>query len=177
MNNKITLILLLLIITLLLGCERSSQPFLEYQSGEFEAKATLDLQDEKYSILIKKQLPATYLIEFLSPDTMKGITVEKSEEGVFYSVGSLRLPLETEAGLVTKALKLFELKENEMISASTELINGVKINKALFSTEYGEITLLLSTESGLPLRFEADIDGMPLILSISDFKTVQNQTQ
>jgi hypothetical protein len=167
-------LIILLLLTLLLstyGCNKKEEPFLEYQNGDFEAKGSLNVNGGKYSVSIAKK-DDVYNLNFLSPDSMKGVGIEKNKDGIFYKVGSLTLPITDGMNASAKLPELFTLTKDDLVSTHTDTVNGTKVQIARFNKNELEIKLILSKETSLPLRFEAVTNGTVVIFNVSEFNNL-----
>lgn len=173
MKIKILSLCFVLLLVFMVGCKKDDEPFLSYQKENFEANITLEIKDEKYSANISKKGQDTYTVSFTSPDTMKGVSVEKKGNELFMTVGDVHLPIKEQSNITAKIHRLFELSEDEMFQSEAKLYNGVKVNITSFATSYGSVTLFLSADKNIPLRIEASIDGCPVNINISDFKIIE----
>jgi hypothetical protein len=174
MKIKILSIMLLIIFIFSIGCTNTEQPFLSYQDKNFEAKATLDIKGKKYTAQISKQSQDKYTITFIEPENLKNVCIERNGEELSYSIGSIHIPIQEKTNLTARCLRLFNLQKDQLQSTKTDLYNGVKVNIADFNTDYGKVTLYLSTEKDIPLRIEATIDGTPVCLNLSEFNIIES---
>ena len=152
------------------GCTKNEQNFLSYQDKNFEAKIDFEIKEKSYSAKLEKQNTDTYKISFISPETLKNVYIEKKGDELSYSIWNVHIPIQEKTNVCAKIINLFNLSDSELTSAKTKLHNGLKINIADFSTEYGKVTLYISSEKNLPVRIESNIDGVGLNLNISEFK-------
>ncbi len=167
--SALVLALVLSAVLFTVGCSHTSPSFLPYQSQSFFAKATLDINHEKYSVDITKDSGNVYKIVFTSPETLNGVCVEKNGKDISYKFGNVSIPLFADSTLCSYITECFELKKSDMASIKSELYNGTKVNISTFSCSFGELTLILSAETNLPLRIETTVNDIPVILNFSDF--------
>ena len=173
MFKKMLICFILIFTALLTGCVGAEQNFLEYQTSGFETKASVDIDGDKYSVIIKKSNDGKISITFEEPARLNGTTLEIEGESLYYCVGSLRLPIRNIGNnKMAKLLPLFELSRDNIVSTKTDLLNGVKINIIDFKTDIGNVKLYLATETDIPVRMESDIDGYSITINFSEFKTM-----
>ncbi len=169
MFKKITIILMLTITLFVFGCTPKKQPHLEYQAKNFECTAGLKINGENYSINVTKTEKGDYTLTFTSPETVSGITIEKTNGEHFFSVGNVHIPLKENTNITAEALKLFDLSKKELISTVSDMYGGVKVKVSDYQCEFGKVKLYLSADTQLPLRIEADINGNEVVISFSNF--------
>ncbi|MBQ7968197.1 MAG: hypothetical protein IJ292_00035 [Clostridia bacterium] len=169
MKKILILFFVLTIILSVCGCNQAEHPFLAYQNEDFEAKGTLSVNGEKYSVLLTKKTDV-YKLEYLSPDTLKGVSIEKNNDGFFYKVGSITLPISEQANVSARLPSFFNLTKQELVSTRADTVNGAKVQLANFKKDDIDINIVLSKQTDLPLRFEATANGSNIIFNISEFK-------
>ena len=172
MLKKIAVLLVLLLSLVLGGCNQREQTPPDYQTKDFDAQATLEVNGEKYSVSIKKRADEGYVLSFLSPETIKGVTIEKSPEGLFFSSGSVRVPVNEGSNITAETLKLFELPRSDLQSVTPEMLGGVKVNTSFYKCDFGTVKVFLSYDTGLPVVMEANIMGTDVRLSFSEFNVI-----
>ena len=167
----VTMCLFMFVIS---GCKGEKREFLEYQQGLFEAYGTLEINSEKYSVYINKQAQDTYKISFDKPDNLKGVSIEKCGEKITYSVGSVHIPIKEGTNITAECLKLFELSKDKLILSEDTNFNGVKVNIKQFDSDMGGVKLYLLSETLLPIRIEAEINGVNVVMSFSSFNIIES---
>ncbi len=175
MKIKILSVILLLFVVAFVGCKKKEEKFLSYQQENFEAKISFEIKSEKYTADLVKSAKDNYKITFQSPETIKGVSVEKKGEELHFSVGDVHIPIKEQSNITAKIHRLFELSEDDLFQTEATLYNGVKVNITNFATSYGKVTLYLSADKNIPIRIEADIDGCMVDLNISDFKIIESE--
>ncbi|MBR5314061.1 MAG: hypothetical protein IKU45_01460 [Clostridia bacterium] len=169
MKKILIFILALTIFLTVSGCTKKEKPFLSYQDKNFEARGTLDIKGEKYSVQLTKN-DANYILEFLAPDTIKGVRIEKNSDGIFYKFGSLCFPVSEQTNVSALLPSFFALTQQDLSSTESDTINGTKVQVATFRKDQTEIKIIISKQTELPLRFEADFNGTNIVFNISEFK-------
>ncbi len=173
MFKKMFICFIFLFTVLLTGCVNSEQNFLKYQNQDFETKASIDINGEKYSVIIKKNAEGQAGVIFEEPTRLKGTTLETDGDNLYFCVGNLRLPLgNRDNNQIAKLLHLFELSKEDIVSTKTDLLNGVKVNIINFKQEESNVTLYLATDTDIPLRIEANTDSNNITINFSEFKTI-----
>ena len=162
--------ILLIFVIMLTGCGGNTKDeFLGYQNINFSTCASMEINGEKYTVKIDKTSEEIYNMAFISPNEMSGVSIEKKEGTVTYSVGGVHIPIEEKTNVAAMALGLFELVQKELVSADTELLNGVRVNVLKFKNEEREVTLYISSDSGLPIIIDSQICGNTVKFSFSEF--------
>lgn len=169
MLKKAFIFLLLAITLLVLGCRQNSPPFLEYQNQNFSAKATLKINGSDYGITVTKEPSDNYTLTFTAPDTVKGVCITKNNEGKFFSVGNVHIPLKDDSNITAETFDLFSLSKKELTDSFEKQIGGVKVNTYSFNCSFGKAEVICSAETRLPLQFTADVKGNEIILTFSEF--------
>ncbi len=164
---------LITVLFCLFSCAHKEKDFLSYQNYSFSTDATLDVNGEKYGINISRSDKSEYKLSFLSPDTMNGVSITKSNGKLTYSVGSVHIPIKSNTNITAESLRLFELQKSDLVSTESTLIGGVNVDKKVFKSEYGSVKLYLSAETGNPVLIDADINGNPVKMYVSRFDTPQ----
>lgn len=174
-KRKIKFILLMCFFVLVIsGCKGEKKEFLDYQQGLFEAYGTLEINSEKYSVYINKQAPDSYKISFDKPDNLKGVSIEKKGDSVTYSVGSVHIPIKEDTNVTAQTLKLFELSKEKLVLSEDTTYNGVKVSIKQFDSDIGGVKLYLLSETLLPIRIEAEINGVNVVMSFSSFNVIES---
>ena len=176
MIKRFAFLFILLFSLYLGGCTQSKQSPPDYQTNPFEAAATLEVGGEKYSVNINKSADGSYTLSFTAPETIKGVTIEKNTEGLFFSAGSVRIPIKEGSNITAEALKLFDLPKSSLESITPEMLGGVKVNTALYKCGFGNAKICLSYDTGLPVVMEASIKGTEVRLSFSSFNIITEET-
>lgn len=174
MFKKITVLLMLVITLFVFGCTPKKQTHLDYQSKNFECLADLKINNEDYSIKLSKTNNQNYIITYTAPETVSGITIEKNNDGLFFSVGNVHIPLKDKSNITAETIKLFNLSKNNLVSTVTDMFGGVKVKISDYKCNFGNVKLYLSAETNLPLRIEASINGNSVVMSLSEFKVIDN---
>ena len=174
MFKKITILFMLVITLFVFGCTQKKQTHLEYQTQKFECLADIKINSEDYSVKYSKTDNDNYKITYTAPETVSGITIEKNNEGLFFSVGNVHIPLKDKSNITAETIKLFNLSKLDLVSAKSDMLGGVKVKISDYKCNFGNVKLYLSDETNLPLRIEAGINGNTVIMSLSDFKIIEN---
>ena len=170
MFKKMLVCFVFLFCVLLSGCARESRNFLEYQTMGFETKANVDINGDKYNVTIKKSAENKVSIAFEEPARLKGTSLEIEDNKLFYCVGRLRLPIpDIDHNKIANLMCLFELSKENIVSNKIDLLNGVKVNIINFKQQEGSVILYLATDTNIPLRIEADINGNSITINLSEF--------
>ena len=164
-------------VVLISSCAKEKREFLDYQNKLFESYGSLEINSEKYSVYISKQAEDTYKITFDKPDNLKGVSIEKKGDGTTYSVGSVHIPIKEGSNVTAQALKLFELSKEKLVLSEDTTFNGVKVNVKQFDTDMGGVKLYLLSDTLLPVRIEAEIDGVNVVMSFSSFNVIESTTE
>ncbi len=171
MFKKMLICFIMLVPLLLVGCANTEQNFLEYQTSGFETKAKIDINGNKYSVIIKKTADNQGKVTFEEPERLKGTSLEIEGESLYYCVGSLRLPLKNmDNNQFANILQLFQLSKDNIAAIQSDLMNGVKVNVITFKQPESQVTLYLATETNIPIRMETNIDGKDITINFSEFK-------
>lgn len=170
----VLVLIMCLCVFVISGCKGEKKEFLEYQQGLFEAYGTLEINSDKYSIYINKQAADTYKISFDKPDNLKGVSIEKCGDKLTYSVGSVHIPIKEGTNITAESLKLFELSKDRLILSEETNYNGVKVNIKQFDGDMGGVKLYLLSETLLPIRIEAEINGVNVVMSFSSFNVIES---
>ena len=164
------LLVVVCVLAVFSGCSSKSEEFLPYQNGLFEATATLEVNSKKYSVDINKTDDNVYRLSFLSPDSLKGVCIDKNKNDLIYSVGGVHVPIRAGSNLAAESFGLLSLSKEDLISAESALLNGVKVEVKKFKNDENSVILFLSDETKMPLRIEANIGGNDITLSFSRFE-------
>lgn len=150
--KKALFILICLIIALsTASCADRDADYLSYQSQDSTFVGTCILPDGEYVIEIGLQSDGGRSLTFLSPETIEGCSYFRSAEGDYaFTVDDMTLPV-SEHPTAEAIFDLFSLDPDDLLSAELEENAGVGLNVLKFE---GDITVYLSADSGLPLRFE-----------------------
>jgi hypothetical protein len=173
MFKKITVLLMLVITLFVFGCTPKKQTHLEYQTKSFECLVDLKINNEDYSIKLSKTNNDNYKITYTAPETVSGITIEKNNEGLFFSVGNVHIPIKNQSNITAETIKLFNLSKTDLISTKKDMFGGVKVKISDYKCNFGNVKLYLSDETNLPLRIEASINGNSVIMSLSKFEIIE----
>ncbi len=174
MFKKLSVLLMLVITLFVFGCTPKKQTHLDYQSKNFECLADLKINNEDYSIKLSKTDNQNYKITYTAPETVSGITIEKNNDGLFFSVGNVHIPLKDKQNITAETIKLFNLSKNNLVSTVTDMFGGVKVKISDYKCNFGNVKLYLSDDTGLPLRIEASINGNSVVMSLSKFEVIEN---
>ncbi len=173
MFRKITIFFMLIITLFVFGCTPKKQPHLDYQQKNFECLADLKINGEDYSVKYLKTDNDNYKITYTAPETVSGITIEKNNEGLFFSVGNVHIPLKDKSNITAETFKLFNLSKTDLVSTKNDMFGGVKVKISDYKCSFGNVKLYLSNETDLPLRIEAGINGNNVVLSLSEFEIIE----
>ena len=177
MLKKITLFLLAALTLIVPGCAKNTTDILDYQTKNFTAAATLQVNGEDFTVTVKKTGKDNYTLTYDSPANIKGVGIEKNGDGLYFSAGSVHIPLKTDSNITASALNLFSLLKKDLTSLTEESLGGVKVEKGVFNTSFGAVTLYVSKETSLPIIIEADIKGNDVVISFSSFEITENETK
>ena len=171
MKKTVSLLFLILMSALILaGCgNEKNDSFLDYQKRLYVAGVTVECGGEKYSAYVTRRGDGDYLISYAEPSELVGVNVEKKDGIVSYSAGNVHVPIKDEYGGGAGILRLFELKESDMVSASPEMMSGVKVNRVSFKCDYGKADLYISTDTLYPVLINANINDKEYKLTFFDF--------
>lgn len=167
-KKTITLILTVLLLLPVSGCSSPKHEHLPYQNADFACTAGMRVNGKDYSINVSKE-SNNFVLSFTAPSEISGVSIEKTSEGLFFSAGSVHIPMKEGSNVSAEALKLFQLSDKDLKNTSTELYGGVKVNVTYYDCSFGNVKLIQSADTGNPLRIEADVNGNEVILSISEF--------
>ena len=176
MIKKLAFLFVLLFSFYSVGCNHTQQGPPDYQTKPFDSLATLEVGGEKYSVSINKSADGSYVLSFIAPETIGGVTIEKNAEGLFFSSGSVKIPIKDGSNITAEALKLFELPKSDLVSVTPEMLGGVKVNTTLYNCDFGTVKVYLSYDTGLPVVMEASIKGTDIKLSFSSFNIITEET-
>lgn len=175
MFKKITILFMLVITLFVFGCTPKKQTHLEYQTKNFECVADIKINGEDYSVKYLKTDNQKYKITYTAPETVSGITIEKNNEGLFFSVGNVHIPLKDKSNITAETIKLFNLSKTDLVSTKSDILSGVKVKIFDYKCNFGNVKLYLSDETDLPLRIEAGINGNTVVMSLSEFKIIEKE--
>ncbi len=169
MLKKVLLCMLIFMVVILTGCKKNESNLLDYQDKNFETEVKMKMRNEEYSFLVKKKDNSIWKITIISPEKLNGIIVEKTNDGLFYEVGNIKLPIKSDSHFIAQISELFNLSKDNLVSADAVLLNGTKANTAEFKCDFGNVKLYISSETELPIRMEADIYGEQVVLNFINF--------
>ena len=175
MAKKFILCILLLFAILAVGCDSHRNP-LEYQSKDFVTDATLDINGKNYSVHIQKDNNSVVMV-FKAPSPIKGVSIEKTREGLFFKTGNVHIPIKENSNVTAEVLRLFDMDLRNLSSNTPEMIGGVKANKAQFNCPFGKAVIYVSSDTGLPIMAEANINGNDVKLTFSNFSLNENSNE
>lgn len=149
--KKALFTLICFVILFCTACTDRNADYLSYQSQDATFVGTCILPDGEYVMEIRLISDGGRSLTFLSPETVEGCSYYRSPEGDYcFTVDDMTLPVSENA--TAKAIfDLFSLDGDDLLSAELDKNAGQGLNVLNFE---GEITVYLSSESGLPLRFE-----------------------
>ena len=173
MLRRIVILFMVILTLFVFGCSPKKQPHLEYQTKNFECVADIKINGEDYSVKYSKTDNENYKITYTAPETVSGITIEKNNEGLFFSVGNVHIPLKDKSNITAETIKLFNLSKTDLVSTKSDMFGGVKVKISDYKCNFGNVKLYLSAETDLPLRIEAAINGNNVILSLSEFEIIE----
>ena len=168
MAKKLALLLIFVLVITVVGCSKEPSP-IEYQTKNFKTDASVEINGITYSVRIQKENENDIKMEFLSPPSVKGVTVEKTREGLFFTSGSVHVPIKNNTNVSAEALKLFSLGMDEITSVVPDMIGGVKVKKAEFDCSFGKATVFVSSDTKVPVLIEATVNGTPVTMTFSGF--------
>lgn len=153
--------LLLTITILLFGCAGKSEGSLDYQKRDCTFTGVCELADGSYTLKISTHPDGSGELEFLTPETLTGCRYLRTAGGE-YSFATEDCLFPVAANPTVEAIfGLFALRESDLISAKLSESTGQELNILTFE---GDIKVYLSSDSGLPLRFEHPL----LVLNIHE---------
>ena len=174
--KKALLLLLAFSLVFLFGCERKTGDFLSFQSNGFSAEATVKYGGGEYKVFLEKTGNDNIRMTFREPEILSGTSFEKEGDSLFYRVGDLKIPMKTENFKVPfeDISSLFRLSKDDLSKAEPDELNGVKVNKATFGLEKGNVNLYISSDTNLPLYIESELDGQKISVFFNTFELAQN---
>ncbi len=157
--KKITALgaILAIFLVFLPSCMKKSDP-LSYENGKINAEivismngtsvgAEMELMPQKDGALRDARL------DFISPDSMKGISVQRIDGETRAILGELELTGKDVEALL-RATELFSTG-GSIVSAETDRLDGESVTRLSARGESGSFTVWL-TRDGLPRRIEAE---------------------
>lgn len=155
------------------GCSKNNttqnEYSLPYKLDTFSAKATVDMSGKKYQINISKTDKNSYELFFDSTDKLKNISLTKTNENFHILCGDLKIPTTQKDSIYNCIFDIFELTESDIVSAGTKQMNGTVITYANFNFQGQNALIFFSSKTGLPLRIEGVLNGIPVIVNFLDF--------
>lgn len=160
--KKLLLLICLSVLFLTACSDASPEKLLLYQNYPLRLSAIYTCGGNEYAVEVAMTAPNTGSAKYISPQSIAGITVSVSVDGITLSGGGFDLPV-PETGVMCDGeviCAMLSLSAGNLISAKVH--NGqVPLSMALFNSEAGEIELTLNSD-GRPLRLYAADKGILL---------------
>ena len=156
---------------LLCGCSpKATESFFDYQNNEFSFECKLTYNGHENEVKVTMSAPneagerETVIVEYISPEIIKGYTLEKSGGQYKGKMGDIEIPFGERAAGVVKAIEgIFSLGE-DMLSGIETAENGMTEAEFLSESVSGKVVM---DENGSLSSIEASFtDGDSLEIKI-----------
>lgn len=142
---------LLAILLFTVSCGDDPSGSLSYQDKDCVFTGVCKLEDGEYTVQIHIQPDGSRELLFIAPETLAGCSYQRTPQGEYsFTAEDTVFPVSANPTVET-IFGLFELDEADLLSASVDENSGAGLNVLTFA---GDVTVYLSSEDGLPLRFE-----------------------
>ena len=157
-------------------CSTPDLPNLSYQQKPFRAHISWSTDNTTIcavftSIPSQDQSSRTITLEFISPDSLKGIKITSNGESAYASLGNMVIHSPYALLWITIA-EFFDIDATVTESSVVEL-DGVRLNYINATSDQGEeYSLFLFPSSGLPRRICGKINGKECTLDVISFEFI-----